>query len=129
MMSWPVQPAATGMALFSSLFQGAVFPGCAVEFMRIKKGRLHLVEFHVVLHSSVTYQFRIFTYPAGRVSGRRHPGRRLEDPDRSRAAGRRDQRGPRAGRGGPPAQLRRGGCGLDTALRADQYHELTAGKG
>ncbi|HEX5758356.1 MAG TPA: hypothetical protein VF121_04125 [Thermoanaerobaculia bacterium] len=74
MMSYPVQPAATGMALFSSLFQGAVFPGCQVEFMRIKKGRLHLVEFHVVLHSSVTYKFRIFTYPLAEFQDVAIPG-------------------------------------------------------
>jgi hypothetical protein len=51
------------IAVFSSSFQGAVFPGIQVEFTPIKKGKLHLVEFHVTLNQPKTYMFRVFAYP------------------------------------------------------------------
>jgi len=65
MMVYPIWPAGTGEALFSSSFQGAVFPGAQVEFPRIKKGTNHLVEFNVQLNMNVVYKFRIFHFPLG----------------------------------------------------------------
>ena len=65
MMMDPTFPAATGQALFSSLFPGAVFPACQVAFPRVKKGKNHLVEFQTVLHGDGPYKFRVFTYPLG----------------------------------------------------------------
>jgi len=44
---------------------GATFPGVQVAFPRIKKGKLHLVEFHVQLNTSTKYKFRVFEYPLG----------------------------------------------------------------
>lgn len=51
------------IAVFSSSFQGAVFPGVQVEFTPIKKNKMHLVEFHVTLNQPKTYKFRVFSYP------------------------------------------------------------------
>jgi hypothetical protein len=61
----PTWPAGSGQALFSSAYPGAVDSGVQVAFPRIKKGRLHLVEFYVSLPTSVAYKFRVFTYPLG----------------------------------------------------------------
>jgi len=65
MMVYPKFPAGTGEALFSSSFQGAVFPGAQVEFPRIKKGKNHLVEFNVQLNMDIKYKFRLFEFPLG----------------------------------------------------------------
>jgi hypothetical protein len=65
MMVYPIWPDGTGEALFSSAFQGAVFPGAQVEFPRMKKGSNHLVEFNVQLNMNVVYKFRIFHFPLG----------------------------------------------------------------
>ncbi len=51
------------IAVFSSGFQGAVFPGVQVEFTPIRKNKLHLVEFHITLNQPKTYMFRVFSYP------------------------------------------------------------------
>ncbi len=51
------------IAIFSSAFQGAVFPGLQVEFKQIKKNKTHLVEFHITLNQPKTYKFRVFSYP------------------------------------------------------------------
>jgi hypothetical protein len=57
-------PLATNdLAVFSSAFPGVVFPGVQVEFTPIKKGKMHLVEFHVTLNMPKTYKFRVFSYP------------------------------------------------------------------
>ena len=61
----PTWPAATGQALFSSGYPGAVDQGVQVAFPRVKKGKNHLVEFYVSLNSAVAYKFRVFTYPLG----------------------------------------------------------------
>ena len=53
------------LAVFSSSFQGPSFPGVQVEFSPIKKNKTHLVEFHLSLHHSTTYKFRVFSYPLG----------------------------------------------------------------
>jgi hypothetical protein len=65
MMVDPTWPAGSGQALFSSAFPGAVFAGAQVAFMRVKKGKQHLVEFYVSLNMNVAYRFRVFTFPLG----------------------------------------------------------------
>ncbi len=65
MMVYPIYPADSGEALFSSMFQGAVFPGAQVSFPRLKTGKMHLVEFNVALNMNLTYKFRVFQYPLG----------------------------------------------------------------
>jgi hypothetical protein len=58
------EPEPNEMAIFSSAFQGAVFPSVQVEFNPIKKTKAHLVEFYVTLNDpSKTYNFRVFQYP------------------------------------------------------------------
>lgn len=59
----PTYPAESGEALYTSAYQGAVFPGAQVAFPRIKKGKMHLVEFNLVLNMDITYHFRVFQYP------------------------------------------------------------------
>lgn len=61
----PKWPAGIGQALFSSAYPGAVFAGGQVAFPRIKTGKMHLVEFNVVLNMNVAYNFRVFQYPLG----------------------------------------------------------------
>ena len=61
----PKYPDGVGQALFSSAFPGAVFAGAQVAFPRIKTGKMHLVEFNVVLNMNVVYQFRVFQFPLG----------------------------------------------------------------
>lgn len=65
MMVDPTWPVGSGQALFSSRFPGAVFAGAQVAFMRVKKGKQHLVEFYVTLNMNVAYRFRVFTFPLG----------------------------------------------------------------
>jgi hypothetical protein len=65
LMVYPKYPDGVGQALFSSAYPGAVFSSVQVEFPRIKTGKMHLVEFNVVLYSNATYHFRVFQYPLG----------------------------------------------------------------
>ncbi len=59
-------PVESGQALFSSQFPGPALPGAQVAFPRKKKGKPHLVEFHVHLNvKDLVYQFRVFHYPLG----------------------------------------------------------------
>jgi hypothetical protein len=78
MMVDPTWPSSTGQALFSSAYPGVLFPEVQVAFPRIKTGKMHLVEFNVVLYGNVTYKFRVFEYPLADFQDVSVPGPKAE---------------------------------------------------